>query len=233
MLRGAGFVQLAPLSVERATRMSESVPMPPRSSLETQTTSQSPPPSVVTLRTSLCGTGREGMAAIHVLPRDASRTCTENFPQTDFCEEISWTEPACQVDFFPVFFGLDEFQGLEYGLTWPSAWGSITYVSCSDITLGEVVQPGDGISHSWSDCKTSPIIFAGYGRIDALGPGRISIVPHPATGTIKVITCHYGSYEAGPTFSGGVCGAEGDEPCGGGPQRVQPTTWGAIKAMFR
>ena len=49
MLRAAGSVQVAPLSVERATRMSISVPMaPPRSSVEYQTATQLLAPSVVT-----------------------------------------------------------------------------------------------------------------------------------------------------------------------------------------
>ena len=49
LLRGAGAVQEAPLSVERATRMSSSVPMvPPRSSRDSQTATQLPAPSVVT-----------------------------------------------------------------------------------------------------------------------------------------------------------------------------------------
>jgi uncharacterized repeat protein (TIGR01451 family) len=190
-------------------------------------------PVRTTLRTSLCGTSREGMAAIHVLPRDASRTCTENFPEVEYCEEIRWTEAACEVDFFTVFFGLDEYQGFEYGLTWPAEWGSISFVSCSDMAIGEIVHPGDGISQTWSECRTGNLIFTGYGRVDATGPGRISIIAHPTWYAPKVITCHYGSYAASVSFSGGVCGAEGDEPCPGGPQRVQPTTWGAIKAMFK
>src|SRR3990170_2651722 len=48
-LRAAGAVHEAPLSVERETRMSRSVPIvPPTFSLEPQTTTQLPAPSVVT-----------------------------------------------------------------------------------------------------------------------------------------------------------------------------------------
>jgi uncharacterized repeat protein (TIGR01451 family) len=190
-------------------------------------------PVRATLRTSLCGTSREGLPAIHVLPRDASLTCTDNFPQIEFCEEIVSTEPACEVDFFVVFFGLDECQGFEYGLTWPEEWGSISFVSCSDMTVGAITHPGDGISQTWSECRTDNLIFTGYGRVDATGPGRISVIEHPTWYAPKVITCHYGAYPALLSFSGGVCGAEGDQPCNTGPQRVQPTTWGAIKAMFK
>src|SRR3990170_4604801 len=48
-LRAAGAVHEAPLSVERETRMSRSVPIvPPTFSLELQTATQLPAPSVVT-----------------------------------------------------------------------------------------------------------------------------------------------------------------------------------------
>ena len=190
-------------------------------------------PMTEMLRTHLCGTGREGMVAVHVLPRDEHRTCQEHFPDIEFCEEILWTEGSCEVDFFPVFFALDESNGFDYGLTWPQEWGSVAFVSCSDITQGNIALPGDGISQSWSDCRTDNLILTGYGRVDASGPGRIEVVPHPSTGEIEIITCHYGRYAAVARFAAGVCGAEGDEPCPGGPQRVEPTTWGAIKAMFR
>lgn len=190
-------------------------------------------PASAVLRTYLCGTYREGKAAVHVLPRDASRSCTENFPQVDFCEDIRSTEAACEVDFFPVFFGLDEFRGFEYGLTWPAEWGSISFVSCSDIAVGEVVQPGDGIVQTWSECRTGNLTLTGYGRIDATGPGLIEVVAHPEFGGPKVVTCRYGSYDAIMSFKGGVCGAVGDEPCPTGPQDVRPVTWGAIKAMFK
>jgi hypothetical protein len=190
-------------------------------------------PVRTTLRTSLCGTSREGLAAIHVLPRNASTTCTENFPEVEYCEEVCWTEAACEVDFFTVFFGLDEYQGFEYGLTWPAEWGSISFISCSDMTIGGIAHPGDGISQTWSECRTDYLTFTGYGRVDATGPGRISIIAPPTWYAPKVITCHYGTYDVMMSYRGGVCGAEGDQPCGTGPQRVQPTTWGAIKAMFR
>jgi len=190
-------------------------------------------PETAVLRTYLCGTGREGMPAVHVLPRAAHRSCTENFPEIDFCEEICWTEAACEVDVFPVFFGLDEMKGLEYGLTWPEEWGSISFTSCSDMTIGSIVHPGDGISQTWSECRTDNIVFTGYASIDATGPGVIEVIAHPENGGPKVVTCHYGSYTTMYSFSGGACGAEGEEPCPGGPQNVEPVTWGAIKAMFR
>lgn len=190
-------------------------------------------PETAVLRTYLCGTSLEGMAAVHVLPRNANRSCTENFPEIDFCEDICWTEAACEVDVFPVFFGLDEARGFEYGLTWPEEWGSISFTSCSDMTIGALVHPGDGISQTWSECRTDNIIFTGYASLDAAGPGLIEVIPHPENGGPRVVTCHYGSYTTMYTFSGGVCGAEGEEPCPGGPQSVKPVTWGAIKAMFR
>jgi hypothetical protein len=73
----------------------------------------------LTLILSACawaGANPDAKVAVHVIPH-GSRSCTKGFPVITNCAEIITTEPGPDVDAFPVFFDLVEYQGLDYGLT--------------------------------------------------------------------------------------------------------------------
>ena len=57
------------------------------------------------------GANENAKAAIHVLAHDPDLTCSRNFPVIALCDEIVTTYEGCgDVDFFPVFFDLVEYQ---------------------------------------------------------------------------------------------------------------------------
>jgi hypothetical protein len=165
--------------------------------------------------------------AVHVLPH-ASRTCTKNFPAIADCEDIVTTEATADVDAFPVFFDLVEYQGLEYAMTWPGLY-SCAFTSCSDLTIGGVVNTGDGISHAWQECQTGAVAIAGFGWI--YDYGMICIVPHPENDSVYVADCEGVIDVTVMEYCAGIGGHSGDDPCE--PTAVERTTWGNIKGMFQ
>ena len=195
---------------------------------------------VLTVVTSaMGGINQYAKVAVHVVPYDCNRACTRNFPEFSNCGDINFTYSGCgDIDFFPVFFDLVEYRGLEYGAEWPGA-SSCVFTTCSYSHIGDIVWPGDGISQVWMDCRTQRTGVPGWGWITVDVPGQVCIVPHPVTGEITVADCHHTAdldhldYPAS-TFCGGVCGASGDDPCGGPPEQATvATTWGSIKGIFK
>lgn len=170
---------------------------------------------------------------LHVLPHDA-RSCSENFPVITQCPEIIHSYPGCgEIDVFPVFFDVVEVSAIEYGLFWPPVWGNCVYTTCSgDVTSGNIVSSGDGISHHWSNCHQAWVIIPGYAWLDIQGlAGAIAPVANPGTGFIGTTDCDGLSDVPVGAYSAGVCGVPGDDPCclcG-----TEKTTWGQIRMMFR
>lgn len=136
--------------------------------------------------TSAFGGANSGVAkvAVHVVDH-SSRSCSKNMPTITSCEDIITTNAGYNVDFFPVFFDLVEYQGIEYGVTWNGS--SCTFTSCSDLTIGDIVNAGDGVSHAWSECQSGPVAIPGFGWIYSYG--SICIVPHPAAGGPNIGDC--------------------------------------------
>jgi hypothetical protein len=153
----------------------------------------------------------------------------------EVCRDIQYMTDSTDVDAFPVFFDLAEYRGLEYGLTWPGS-NTCVFTSCSDLSIGGITEPGDGISQSWFHCRFGPIAAGGWAWIQADGPGEICVVVHPLTYQITVGDCQYHPRADHPedddVYCAGVGGVEVDNPCGY-PTNVEPTTWGGIKAMYR
>jgi uncharacterized repeat protein (TIGR01451 family) len=153
-------------------------------------------------------------AAVHVLPHNAGRSCAKGFPILTGCEDIIDTYPGCDdVDFFPVFFDMVEYQGVEYGIVWPG-YGSCSFTSCSDLTIGDIVNPGDGISHAWASCQVGAVAVMGWGWLSGSEPGSVCIVAHPTMGGINVGDCTHGLDHAVAAYCAGLCGEEGDLYCG-------------------
>ena len=165
--------------------------------------------------------------AVHVLPH-ASRSCTKSFPSIATCEDITTTETSPDVDAFPVFFDLVEFQGFDYGMTWPGLYSAV-FTSCSDLTIGGIVNAGDGISHAWTECQVAAVAITGWGWI--YDYGAVCVVPHPQAGGPTIGDCHAGADLPLGNFCAGIGDSVGDDPCT--PVATEPTTWGAIKGMYR
>jgi hypothetical protein len=172
------------------------------------------------------GVNTEAKVAVHVLPH-ASRTCAKNFPTIIDCGNIQTTEPDYDVDAFPVFFDLVEYQGFDYGLMWPGLY-SCAFTSCSALAIGTITWPGDGISHAWYTCQAEPVAVCGWGWM--YDSGMICVSPHPTAGGPNIGDCAGDLNTVVCRFCAGIGGYIGDDPCA--PTRTEPSSWGAIKAMF-
>jgi hypothetical protein len=168
-----------------------------------------------------------GKAAIHVLDH-ASRTCTKSFPAIVGCADIQTELAAPDADCFPVFFDLVEYQGFDYGMTWPGMY-TCAFASCSDLTIGTILNPGDGVSHAWYVCQPGPVAITGWGWI--YDYGTVCLIAHPTAGGPSIGDCAGALDTPVRTFCAGIGGTPGDDPCA--PTGIQPTTWGAIKDMFK
>ena len=168
--------------------------------------------------------------SVHILPHD-SRTCADNFPVINGCEDIITTQPGTEVDIFPVFFDLVEYQGLVYSITWSGIY-SCAFTSCSDNTIGDIVWQYDGISHSWDTCQPGAVAIPGWGSLQNAS-GMICVVYHPAAGGPDVIDCS-GERDYACGFCSGVGGYIGDDPCEPcEPVATNRGTWSNLKALFR
>ncbi|MGQ9811787.1 MAG: hypothetical protein ACUVQ7_10685 [bacterium] len=167
-------------------------------------------------------------AGVHVLAH-ATRSCTKNFPVINACGNIITTYPAINVDFFPVFYEITEFTAVEYGVMWVGS--TCTFTSCSLLNIGNIVNPGDGISHAWGECQYRYACLPGFGWIYSYG--FIEIIPHPEMGGPTLVDCRDPRGVNIPTcfIKAGTNGFRGDDPCQETP--TEESTWGSIKAMFR
>jgi uncharacterized repeat protein (TIGR01451 family) len=162
------------------------------------------------------GTNPGHKIAVHVVPHGTACTSLPTFSQ---CSEIRTTHPDIgEIDVIPVFYDLNEYGVVEFALSWPPEWGSISYTRCAgDIVVGGIVNPGDGIATAWFECQRTWSLSHGYGLLSATGAGVVRLLPNPATGDYGVVNCGLSEpvvydYPAA-VFSAGVGGATGDDPC--------------------
>jgi hypothetical protein len=143
--------------------------------------------------TSLCVAGNNTGAkvAIHVMAHSAKRSCTNSFPSINTCADIVYTLGTGDADCFPVFFNLEEYQGVEYGLDWPGTY-SCVFTSCSDLTIGDIQSAGDGVSHAWTSCQNDDIAIPGWAWIYETDSCRVCVVDHPQGFAISVLDCDEG-----------------------------------------
>jgi hypothetical protein len=154
--------------------------------------------------------------AVHLMAHSPKRSCADASSTIGGCEDIVHTLETGDVDCFPVFFNLTEFQGCEYALSWPGA-NTCTFTSCSYLVIGNIVNPGDGVSHTWIECQTGGIAIPGWAWIYEPNSARVCVVDHPVTGTIGILDCGEGLDEPSEEpFCAGIGGLAGDDPCGGG-----------------
>ncbi len=161
--------------------------------------------------------------AVHVLPhRGSTRTCAEAQSMIARCDDIRTEECELDVDAFPVFFDIAEFRRLDYGLTWEGS-STCIFTSCSDHTIGNIVHPGDGITHIWNNCQRRSVVIPGWAQIS--GRGRVCVVEHPAYGAIRIQDCAQNPTYDEPlaVFCAGIGNAEGDDACQSFPPKCQVT----------
>lgn len=189
---------------------------------------------VVLVTSSFCigGSNPGAKVAVHVTTHFEKRSCTNQFPTIGSCEDIVYSLESGDADCFPVFFNLEEYLGCEYGLTWPGTY-SCTFTSCSDLTIGGIVYPGDGVSHTWVSCQSDDIAIPGWAWIYEADSARVCVIDHPQAFAVSVLDCSEGLDEpAEDPFCAGIAGELGDDPCDV-PVANASSSWGAIKTLFR
>jgi len=194
--------------------------------------------AIVVLGLSNAGLGGGNHAAevaVHVKAHSAKQTCP-TLPTISDSSDIVTTYEGSSFDFFPVFFSLTEFRGVEYGVTWPDWTYSCAFTSCSDLVIGDIESPGDGISHSWFDCQMGQVVIPGWGWLYADSAGIVCITEHPSSEAIYILDCNQGLDEPVANFCAGVYGATGDDPTsngrgGDGPEGTG--TSGGIRGYYR
>jgi len=153
--------------------------------------------------------------AVHVKAHVAKQTC-ETLPAISDSSDIETTYAGSNFDFFPVFFNLTEYLGVEYGVTWPDWTYTCAFTSCSDLVIGDIESPGDGIAHTWTACKSEAVAIPGWGWLYADSSGMVCIIEHPDADAIHILDCDEGLDEPIANFCAGVYGATGDDPTVGG-----------------
>jgi hypothetical protein len=190
--------------------------------------------------------------ALHLIQHSGSCKGVTISSRADIVKNLdTWsTDPSTGgIDAFLVVFDYDSITGIEYGLSWPSEWGTASTKICipSPISVGGIVNPGDGISISWvgATCKIPSnhggadapfLLVASTWVIPSVGGGEIVIKDNPPTGATVVQSCRDGEFR-GPESVDSVFDAGALMPTGlyEGPPRfaTEPSTWGSIKAMFK
>lgn len=184
----------------------------------------------------ICSGGQNSRvkAALHVVPHE-DRDCSTGVPVITDCTEISTTYEGCGgFDVFPVFFDLVEVTSLQYGLTWPSDWGTCVFTPCAgDQVEGAISAPGDGVTHIWNECHETSVVVTGFAWFEPVSPpATISLAVDPAAGFIGPTDCNGGRDFLIGLAAAGLCGIPGEDPCDCGCP-VDPQTWSAIKGLFK
>jgi hypothetical protein len=196
-------------------------------------TAQEPVEHSVQGSTATCGVpaGNASLkVAIHVVPHGP---VSRKLPVITACDQVVSSYPGTgEIDFFPVFYDLRGYRKLEFGITWPEAWGSCQFtVAGGEIWAGEIAEPGGDISIGWGSCQHTWSLVAGYGRLSTAGPGRICPVPNQRSQRLGAANCNPeqpGFDSAQGVYCAGIGGEAGDRPC---PEKTTP--WEQLKSLFR
>ncbi len=170
--------------------------------------------------------------AVHILPHNDERTCSEDFPVVSGCDDIVTTVAGRDVDVVPVFFDLVEYREFVYSLIWTSG-SSCTFTSCTDYAVGSIVWSGDGIVQGWDECQTADPVVTGWGRLQ--GEGWVYMWMRSTLEIGGVYDCSGRLDPVCYSYLSAFGGYDiGDNPCEPvDPSAVDGGTWGEIKAMFR
>lgn len=176
-----------------------------------------------------CLAAEANKVAVHV-QRHTNMNCA-GLPILESCADIRYTYDGCDdIDVFPVVYDIYGVTNVVIGLDWPASWGSCAFTPCGfDLQMSDIVYPGDWVSGAWSECRHMRSCVVGFGWLAPSSGGRICPFPNPG-GELGVVDCDLVFHSAAAVFCAGVCGADGDSPCGGASEEK---TWGSIKSMYR
>ena len=177
----------------------------------------------------LAGNNPIAKAAMHVRAHNAKLGCDVGTMES--CNDIITTEAGFSIDAFPVFYDLNEFLGVQYGLTWPAWTYSAAWNNCSDLVIGSISLPGDDAAHTWTACQ-SGIAVPSFVWLYADGPGQICIIDaaNASPPGVYVLDCSEGLDTPIWAICAGVYGEVGDDPC---EPATEAATWSAIKQIFK
>ncbi len=176
--------------------------------------------------------------ALH-LEDHVERTCQTGMPSIGSREETVRRldrELPCDLDVFVVIFGLagTEILGAGYGLAWPAEWGTGLTQYCADAVIGSIVNPGDGMSLTWFDCRevgsSLPVSWTWLAPVDPGGIRLCGVNTYPDYEVLGVVTCDLTWVEADSVLNAGVNVEEpGIEPWTGGAS----PTWDGIQSLLK
>ena len=156
--------------------------------------------------------------------------------------------PTDGFDVFLVVFDYDSLSFVEYGMTWPSAWGSASTKVCVEnpIPVGTINDPGTGMAIAWdfaTACKipsdhpggsTPPFFVPSYSWIAPTGDGEFVLMENPTTGDYGVVDCAVEDWREYTAVTYVYDAGVNVTPYDGPPRTATETTsWGAIKALFK
>ncbi len=150
------------------------------------------------------------------------------------------------LDVFLVVFQYDSLALVEYGLNWPAAWGSAWATSkcLAPIAVGDIINPGDGMALAWGSpaCWRTQFFIPAYTWLTATSKGRIEIrdfpdtlngVPMGGSDNNGIIVCGGSTYDYPESVFFAYVGTDSGPYEGPPLYETEPSTWGAIKSIFR
>ncbi len=173
--------------------------------------------------------------ALHIVPHNGKQSCG-NLPSISTFEDITRMQSGlADYDVFTVVFDYGTgFTAVEYALKWPTEWGSATTTGCGDFVIGDVVNPGDRLSMTWTECQTSPSFYVvAWSWLLPTSAGQVQLdFPSEEGAILGIADCDFNEIWATYLYFAGV----DVDPWEGEPDpehAVEATTWGNIKSMFR
>lgn len=169
---------------------------------------------------------------LHVEAHDA-RSCSKNMPtitsRSDFAR--MW-DTYMDVDIFLVVFSYDSLTNVQFGLEWPQEWGSAFTYHCGDLAIGGIENSGDWLSLAWQTCQRNDVRPqywpVAWTWLSPTSDGEVAI----SSQYLITVDCAFQETDPESIFNAGLNVDPYEGPPGGGVATV-PSTWGAVKAMFR
>ena len=155
------------------------------------------------------------VVAIHI-EKHSAWDCYDRLPDVGIDALRTTYDGVGRIDAFVVFYNYGEAKGLSFGLEWPEAWGEGSWHNCGDMSLGSIVNPHDGTSLIWQNCRddTAPLI-AGWLTITVTSPGLIEVIHSHQEGVVSILDCDPVApalSEAMISLKAGAGGMRGDDP---------------------
>jgi hypothetical protein len=176
--------------------------------------------------------------ALHMLAHGVGN-CGKGLPVINNFNNIvrTWNSYT-DVDAFMVIFDYDSMFVYEYTLEWPADWGSCSTVICGGSGIQNLKYTGDpGVAIFLDACAigaTKPFRVVAYHYFLPTSNGQIKIMPNGSTNNIGIVDCRTAPYNDEHWPDSLYYAGVNVDPYEGPPERaIQPTSWGAVKSLFR